>query len=164
MENGQPDRPADASLAPSHVLVPIDGSPLARAALDYALEVFDCPITVLNVVTPIDAGMSESGVLDREGRRGEARDRADELADAALERAGAPDRTVEVAVETGDPAEEIIEYVETSLADHVVMGGHGGPEAGALRRLLGTVSTAVVGKAPVPVTVVREVGEPAESS
>ena len=163
MENGQTDRSQEGRLTPSHVLVPIDGSPLARAALDYALEVFDCPITVLNVVTPIDAGMSESGVLDREERRDEARDRADRLIEAALERAEEPDRTVEVAVETGDPAEEIIEYVADSPADHVVMGGHGGPEAGALRRLLGTVATAVVGKASVPVTVVREVGEPAES-
>lgn len=163
MQDRQTDLPEDASLAPSHVLVPIDGSPLARAALDYALEVFDCPLTVLNVVTPLDAGMSESGVLEREDREEEARERAHQLTEAALDRAGTPDRTVEVAVEAGDPAERIIAHIEDSAADHVVMGGHGGPEAGALRRLLGTVSTAVVGQAPVPVTVVRELGDGAES-
>ena len=41
-------------MAPSHVLVPLDGSPLADAALEEAMETYDCRITVLNVVTPID--------------------------------------------------------------------------------------------------------------
>jgi nucleotide-binding universal stress UspA family protein len=39
-------------MAPSHVLVPLDGSPLADEALTQALELFDCRVTVLNVVTP----------------------------------------------------------------------------------------------------------------
>lgn len=34
----------------SHVLVPLDGSPLAEDALEYALDVFDCKVTVLNIV------------------------------------------------------------------------------------------------------------------
>ena len=45
-------------MAPSHVLVALDGSPLSEAALEYALETFDCDVTVLNVVTPIEAGMA----------------------------------------------------------------------------------------------------------
>jgi nucleotide-binding universal stress UspA family protein len=163
VQDRQTDRPAGSSLAPTQVLVPIDGSPLAAAALDYALEVFECPLVVLNVVTPIDAGMSESGVLEREDRHEEARERARRLTEAALDRAGTPERPVEIVVEAGDPADQILAHLEDSGADHVVMGGHGGPEAGAIRRLLGTVATAVVGKAPVPVTVVREVGDAAES-
>ncbi|WEL20610.1 Nucleotide-binding protein, UspA family [Halorhabdus sp. BNX81] len=43
----------------------LDGSPLAQAALEHALAVFECPITVLNVITPLDAGMSEAGVMPR---------------------------------------------------------------------------------------------------
>jgi len=143
-------------MAPSHVLVPLDGSPLADEALAEALGLFDCRITVLNVVTPIDAGMIEGGVLDGdEDRRQAARDRADRLVDRALERAADADREIDTAVQTGDPAATIIEYVADHDVDHVVMGGHSGERGTIARRLLGTVATSVVGKAPVTVTVVR---------
>jgi len=143
-------------MAPSHVLVPLDGSPLADAALDHALETFDCRVTVLNVVTPLDRPMSEGGVLEPGAdRREEARERADRVVERAETRAAAVDRRVETAVETGDPAETILAFVEDSDVDHVVMGGHGGERNELVRRLLGTVATAVVGEAPVTVTVVR---------
>jgi nucleotide-binding universal stress UspA family protein len=143
-------------MAPSHVLVPLDGSPLADEALTEALELFDCQVTVLNVVTPIDASMSEGGILDpSEGRRESARDRADCIIERAKGRAIDVDRTVETAVETGDPAETILEYVETHDVDRVVMGGHGGERSEIAQRLLGTVATSVVSEAPVTVTVVR---------
>ncbi|AHF99636.1 universal stress protein [Halostagnicola larsenii XH-48] len=143
-------------MEPSHVLVPLDGSPLADDALEHALDVFDCQITVLNVVTPLDADMSEGGVLEPdEARLNAARTRADQLVERARHQTAAKDRPVETAVETGEPAETILAYIDTTDVDHVVMGGHGGPKTGALRRLLGTVATTVVGKAPVPVTVVR---------
>ncbi|MDJ1434613.1 universal stress protein [Halostagnicola sp. A-GB9-2] len=45
-------------MVPSHVLVPLDGSPLATDALEHSLEVFDCEITILNVVTPLDEHMT----------------------------------------------------------------------------------------------------------
>jgi nucleotide-binding universal stress UspA family protein len=148
--------PEGVNVAPTHVLVPLDGSPLADDALSYALDVFDCRITVLNVVTPIEAGMSEGGIIDTDGERTEkARGYAEEVIESARNRATSVDRTVDSAIETGKPAETILEYVETTDVDHVVMGGHGGPRVDALRRLLGTVATTVVGKASVPVTVVR---------
>lgn len=143
-------------MAPGHVLVPLDGSPLADAALSHALETFDCRVTVLNVVLPLDASMSEGGVLGAGEERVEnARERAEALVDGARERAAEADREVETVVETGDPAETIVEFAETNGVDHVVMGGHGGERNELARRLLGTVATAVVGKAPVTVTVVR---------
>jgi nucleotide-binding universal stress UspA family protein len=141
---------------PSHVLVPLDGSRLASEALEYALATFDCRVTVLNVVTPLDRGMSEGSafVIDQD-RLDEADERARKLVDAARRRVGTTDRSVETVVETGDPSETILAYVEAHDVDHVVMGSHG-EEAGELRRrLLGTVSTAVLGGASVPVTVVR---------
>ncbi|MDJ1434044.1 universal stress protein [Halostagnicola sp. A-GB9-2] len=143
-------------MVPSHVLVPLDGSPLADDALSHALEVFDCRITVLNIVTPLDATMSEGNILEAdEARLDEAYDRADQLIERSRHQASAMNRTVESAVETGEPAEIILAYIDASDVDHVVIGGHGGPKSSALRRLLGTVATAVVGKSPVPVTVVR---------
>jgi nucleotide-binding universal stress UspA family protein len=143
-------------MSPTHVLVPLDGSPLASAALDHALETFDCRTTVLNVVTPLDTSMSEGGVIEPgEDRIEDARDRADALVERARRRAEASDRSIGTAVETGDPAETILEFVEDGDVDHVVMGGHGGERTDLARRLLGTVATAVVGEAPVTVTVVR---------
>lgn len=143
-------------MAPSHVLVPLDGSPLANEALSQALELFDCRVTVLNVVTPIDGAMSEGGILEPgEDRQADARDRADRVVERARTQATEAGRTVETVVATGDPAETIIEYVDTNDVDHVVMGGHGGERSDLARRLLGTVATSVVGEAPVTVTVVR---------
>lgn len=143
-------------MTPSHVLVPLDGSPLADDALVYALEVFDCRITVLNVVTPIDAEMSEGGILEPEPPRlEEATERAERLIERAEASADTADRTIETAIETGEPAETILAFVEASDVDQVVMGSHGGPRTGIVRRLLGTVATTVTGEAPVPVTVVR---------
>ncbi|WP_436902146.1 universal stress protein [Halovenus halobia] len=143
-------------MAPSHVLVPLDGSPLADAALDEALELFDCRVTVLNVVTQLDTAMSEGGVLEPgEKRRESARERADHLVEQTRERADEVGRTVETAVETGDPAEAILAYVDAHDIDRIVMGSHGGERANIARRLLGTVATTVVGEAPVTVTVVR---------
>ncbi|WP_336002785.1 universal stress protein [Halorientalis halophila] len=143
-------------MAPTQVLVPLDGSPLAKEALGHALETFDCPVTVLNVVTPLDESMSEGGMLETdEDRREGARERASRLVEGARDRAGDGDRDVEIVVETGDPAETILETAESRDADHVVMGGHGGSQSGIASRLLGTVATTVVGEAPVTVTVVR---------
>lgn len=98
---------------PSNVLVPLDGSPLAEDALAHALETFDCPVTVLNVVTPIDAGMSEGGVLGDDDRLEAAREQAADLVERARRQATAAGREVETVVETGDPAETILDYAGT---------------------------------------------------
>ena len=143
-------------MPPDHVLVPLDGSPLSDEALTHALETFGCRVTVLNVVAPMDGGMAEGGVLEPgEERREAARERAERLVEQARGRAGEGEQTVETAVETGDPAETIVDYATENDVDQIVMGGHGGPQSGLTRRLLGTVATAVVGEAPMTVTVVR---------
>ena len=143
-------------MAPSHVLVALDGSPLADDALSHALELYDCRVTVLNVLTPIDASMSEGGLLETDDdREAAARQRAEQLVERAREQAADLDRSVETVVESGDPAKTILSYVEDQTVDHVVMGGHGGDRTDIGRRLLGTVATSVVGEAPVTVTVVR---------
>lgn len=65
----------------THVLVVLDGSPQAEAALEHALAEFDCRVTVLNVITPVDAGMSEGSILEPDDERErEARERAEWLA------------------------------------------------------------------------------------
>jgi nucleotide-binding universal stress UspA family protein len=144
------------TMAPAHVLVPLDGSPLADDALVHALETFDCSITVLNVVTPLDSSMSEGGIVEPgESRTESARERADSIIERAKEQAAAAGYDVDAAVETGDPATTIVDFAETEDVDHIVMGGHGGDRRDLTRRLLGTVATDVVGGAPMSVTVVR---------
>jgi nucleotide-binding universal stress UspA family protein len=144
-------------MEPTHVLVPLDGSPLSEDALAYALSTFECPVTVLNVVTPLDAGMSEGGVLELDDERMEpARRRADRLIERTTACAAAEDRAIERAVEAGDPAETILSYAARHDVDHIAIGGHGDDPNGLLERLLGTVATTVVAEAPITVTVVRE--------
>lgn len=143
-------------MAPTHILVPLDGSPLADQALRHALETYDCEVTVLNVIKPIGSGMSEGGVRDRRGERvTEAEERAEELIEAATEQAVEYGQDVETVIETGDPAQVIVTYIDETDVDHVVMGGHGGDPRGLISRLLGTVATKVVSEAPVSVTVIR---------
>lgn len=143
-------------MAPSHVLVPLDGSPLADEALEYALDVFDCQITVLNVVTPVDARMAEGGVLGIDDvRLDAAQRRASKRIERARRNFPESDRAIDLVVVGGQPAETILETAESRDVDQIVMGSHGGGKNDTLRRLLGTVSTAVLGAATVPVTIIR---------
>lgn len=143
-------------MEPSHVLVPLDGSPLSDEALTYALDAFDCKVTVLNVVTPLDSNLSEGGMLEvDEERESAAQDHAEQVIKHAKRQAEEVDRTLESAVETGDPADTIIEYAEMQDVDQIIMGAHSEDRGRLARRLLGTVSTAVVGDSPVTVTVVK---------
>ncbi|TQQ80992.1 universal stress protein [Halonotius terrestris] len=143
-------------MAPTHVLVALDGSPLADEALAHALAVYECRLTVLNIVTPLDAGMAEGGVLTADDSRLEAaEERAERLIERAKTQATAADREIDTAVRSGDPAETIVEYADANDVDHIVMGSHGSERGAVTRRLLGTVSTDVLGEAPVSVTVIR---------
>lgn len=141
-------------MPPSHVLVPLDGSPLATEALAHALETFECPITVLNVVTPLDWGTIEGPLLDMdEDRLREAETRVEDLVEETRAEKGG--RTVEIVIETGEPAETILAYAESHDVDHIVIGSHSEGGGELRRRLLGTVSTAVIGDSDVPVTVIK---------
>jgi len=141
-----------------HVLVPFDGSPLSRAALERAVtRQPDARVTVLHVVDPVGvvyeaetAGVSDAkrwvdrARVDAEDLLGEAEELADELD---------PDREVETAVEVGSPARTILDYVDEHDVDHVVMGSHG--RSGVPRLVFGSVAERVMRQSPVPVTIVR---------
>ncbi|MFA9502793.1 universal stress protein [Natrinema sp. H-ect1] len=127
-----------------HVLVPMDDSEPARAALDHALEWVPADrVTVVHAVDDLTA--------DYEGIVSGA-DEPDFFADA---RAIADDRgrSLETAVvEGGGTAEAILEYVDEAGVDAIVMGSEG--KAGVSRLLLGSVAEAVTRRAEVPVTIV----------
>ena len=112
---------------PDRVLVALDGSPLATDALDFALTIFPhAEIAVCNVVVPLDATMSEGGVLTDEAKAAaDEHERAEAVVEAARRRADEHDATVRTTTETGRPAGTIVAYVEDHDVDHVVMGSHG---------------------------------------
>lgn len=138
------------------VVVGVDGSPQADRALDHALETFpDAEVLVLTVVDPgsLDLHFQVDVVgFDRDWWEN-ARAHGEKTVAAARERAEARGRTVETAVEFGDPARTIVEFAESKDADHVVVGSHG--RSLPARVLLGSVAGSVVRRSAAPVTVVR---------
>ncbi|MFB6172090.1 MAG: universal stress protein [Haloarculaceae archaeon] len=144
-----------------HILVPMDGSPLSRRALEVALTEHDAPVTVLHVIDPAAPGYSYPVDVDPdvEPRHGSeewyerAEDLADQLFDEAEALAHDHGREIETALVVGDPARVVVDYAIDEDVDHIVIGGHARDENSYL--LLGSVTEAVAFRAPVRVTIVR---------
>ncbi|MFC4540872.1 universal stress protein [Halosolutus amylolyticus] len=140
---------------PDRVLVPTFGRPGEDDALAYALETFsEADVTLLAVVTPLDAPLSEGGVLERSDERtAAARDRATRLRSAVDE--GARDR-VRIETVEGRPGRVVPQYATEEDVDHVVLSGHDDGSMGFARRFLGRrIATTVVERTPRPVTVLE---------
>ncbi|MDG5817974.1 universal stress protein [Natronococcus sp. A-GB7] len=141
---------------PDRVLVPTFGRPREDEALTYALETFpEADVTLLAVVTPLDAPMSEGGVLERdEARADEARDCATRLLASIAD----PSATDRVGIETaaGRPGTVVPRYATNHDVDQVVMHGHDRTSSGLLRRVLGRgIAATVVERIDRPVTVLE---------
>jgi nucleotide-binding universal stress UspA family protein len=138
------------------LLVPVDGSDPADAALDFAFEEYpDAEITILSVVDPTDVGYGSldgaPSALDHLQQRAE--DRTERVLDEAEARAEEHGVTVHRETIVGVPSRAIVEWAEENEVDGVVIGSHG--REGVSRVLLGSVAETVVRRSPVPVTVVR---------
>ncbi|WP_321168799.1 universal stress protein [Salinigranum salinum] len=137
-----------------HVLVPMDDSPLARRALDFATAVHSgANITVLHVIDYVEESYSAKMLVGPEELRERARIKTDRLFDEVRERIGEYEGEVETVVKFGTPAREITDYAADHDIDLIVMGCHGRPLVS--RVLMGDVAQTVVQRASVPVTVVR---------
>lgn len=149
---------------PLKILLPVDGSPHALAAVRHALRLADgapgARFVLVNVQEP--ASLYEVVVAHDAERIAEVkRDAGADLlrdAEALLDAAGA---TYESEVAGGAPEHMIVELAENYGCDAIVMGARGrsalGDEGG-----LGQVVRAVLEASPMPVTVVRqESDEPA---
>ncbi|WP_374061058.1 universal stress protein [Natrinema sp. H-ect4] len=147
------DSMADAT----HVLVPTLGRPREDEALTYALETFpDAEITLLAVVTPLDAPLSEGGVLERsEERTTAARASAEEVLESVTDSTD-PAVVDRVRIETteGRPGTVVPQYASEEGIDHVVIYGSQSGSTGFLRRFLGRgIAATVVERTARPVTV-----------
>ena len=139
------------------IVVATDGSDSVGRAVSVAVDVaarFDAEVHAVYVV---DAGEVESSpdtvredlrdALDDRGR-----DALDRVSDAARDRDGDLDVTIEV--REGRPASEIDAYARSVDADLVAMGTRG--RHGENRFLIGSVAERVVRTCPIPVLTVRQ--------
>jgi nucleotide-binding universal stress UspA family protein len=137
------------------LLVPMDGSPFSRRALDHALsEAKRCggSVHVLRVVPPIDDYGMVPAYITKEHRR-EMAERAREALDPALARARAAGVACEPHVLQGEIAPTIVRAARRLKCGGIVMGTHGRGTAACL--VLGSVATKVVHLAKLPVTLVK---------
>lgn len=138
----------------SHILVPLDDSPQAMEAVEYALSEHEgTEITLLNVIDTIEVGHRFEALLpsSAEGWYEDRRKAAEELFETVRDEADEFD--ISTAVEVGRPSRVIVEYAADHDVDAIVMGSHG--RSGVTRILLGSVAESVVRRSPIPVTVVR---------
>ena len=140
------------------VLLPIDGSADALAAVRHALQLVREGLRASFVLANVQTPATLYEVVVAHDPQAIARLRSEAGADllqpaeALLAGAGVE---WESEVAGGEPATALVDLVEKYGCDAVVMGSQG---AGSLRHaLLGSVSTALLRHSPVPVTVVRRV-------
>jgi nucleotide-binding universal stress UspA family protein len=136
------------------ILVPFDGTPRARDALELALETYpDAEVTALHVIDYLEESYGAQALVGSTALRARARERSAEILSRADSIAEDYDTTVVTESRVGKPAREIVDYAEAHDADVIVIGSHGRPLLS--RVLLGSVAETVVRRAPTPVMVVR---------
>ncbi|MXR40582.1 universal stress protein [Halobaculum sp. WSA2] len=136
------------------VLVPTDGSPGVTPAVEHALTLASALGATVHVLSVVDTSSPELETLaatSAEAGEGAATDAIDDVVSRA-EAHGVAE--VVRHLEHGHPATEILECVDESDADAVVMGTVG--RRGTERVLLGSVAERTVRSAPVPVITVRD--------
>lgn len=137
------------------ILVPTDGSEHAERAARHGFalaERFDATVHVLGVADvaaaagPFSAGGVDDAFVDRLEAECES-------AISTVEALAEPDVSLATAIVTGNPGEEIIEYVDEAGIDLVAMGTKG--RRGLRRFVTGSVTEHVVRGATVPVVTAR---------
>ncbi len=158
------------------VLVPLDGSQMAEAALPDAQEIasrFQSKVVLFHAITPRDQIVRETlpwGSLNPETeevpvglvkQRYEAeRNAAETYLTSIMDRLAAEGIAVEAHLEEGRPADAILRYVEGAGVSLVVMSTHG--RGGLGRMVFGSVADAVLRKSSTPILLVRALAEKAQ--
>ncbi len=136
------------------ILVAVDGSPFADAAVDQAISlggICNSQIFVISVVALYPEQMEVAPALV-ETMSGDVRKHLDQ----AKEKIEKADMSCETIVHMGgQPHQFIIQEAKEKGIDLILMGTHG--RSGLKRLLLGSVAQNVIGHAPCPVMVVPSV-------
>src|SRR6187402_2620000 len=138
------------------IVVPLDGSTVAEAALPIALEMAALPkaeVTFLHVVEPPERviGDGEDITIDQQWEN--EKRRWCEYLDSLRSRPEWQVCDVEMAVEMGKPAETILEFADAHKAAYIVMSTHG--RSGVRRLVFGSVADKVLHAARTTVVLVR---------
>ena len=156
-----------------NILVPYDGSESARAALAESLKfVRDDPTLTLHIIQIVDTEQLVINRLEAQGRTRETIESSEEvhaLFESVVEEAnkklhehidallkGLMSRIIIEMLEETVPAEQIVTYANEHSCDLIVMGSRG---LGALRGMLGSVSSYVLRHAEMPVLIVKQPSE-----
>lgn len=137
------------------VLVAIDDSRPATAALEYALARFNtAEIIVLHIIDAVDATNIRQRVLPEECKN--QRDVAERIAETVLTDArtfaDAAGANITITTRSGRPPRQILAYAEENDIDVIVLGTHG--RSGLNRLLWGSISDLISHQSPVPVMTV----------
>ena len=145
-----------------HVLVPLDGSKLAHAALDHALNIVGegGKITLLTVLQPPEIPLYDfypvpvaPQTKDYEASFADTISRAkDYLKRTTNDIQERHTLDIDNEVEAGDPATVIVALAKNRNVDAIVMSTHG--RSGISRWLFGSVTHKVLSISPIPVYVI----------
>jgi len=151
------------------ILVPTDGSDVAKAAVDHAIDLamkYDAEVHTLYIVDT-DAVAYSLGTEQvdriRQGKFGEMTELREKAEAATAHVAALGEKHGITVVEHhagGQPHKMIADYAEDNGIDLIVMGSHG--RAGVRRALLGSVTERTLRSTHVPVLVVDYQGENGE--
>lgn len=134
------------------ILLPTAGSEHATTVADHAIDIASTRNATLHVLSVVDDRAFLVLDDDRIERvRDDLQTSAREAIDDTATRAADHGIETETAVDTGHPAECIIDYAATNDVDLIVMGTSGDEYE---RNVVGSISQRVVRRAPVPVTTV----------
>jgi nucleotide-binding universal stress UspA family protein len=169
--HAQPGEAAPVPFDPpaARLLVPLDGSAFAEAALATAIDVLGPPgeLILLGVVAAAEHALRDEhhrviAYLDQvqEALEREARDYLNSVARRVVQEH--PGTRVGVDVRVGKAADGIATAAAADLADLVVMSTHG--RTGLRRAVTGSVAGAVLRTSHTPVLMVHPVGEPGQTA
>ena len=144
------------------ILVPVDFSPHAEAALLHACELAHCtgsPLLVLHVVHDPNEMPGYYAKLAKKKMLTRIEDIAEEMLDEFLANVAKQHPELKElkkpgsALVTGIPTTRILEYVDKVNARMVVMGSKG--QTGLKHLFVGSIAEHIVQLCPVPVTIVK---------
>lgn len=152
-----------------HILLPLDGSPLAEQALAYVRDILapdgrltivcavDLPELVPNSFYPMVSASMGGVETDVKGRYTYNPQEMIRMARGYVDQFITPLRNtagyqIETIIEIEEPAELIVKTAKANYVDAIVMSTHG--RSGLSRWLFGSVTTKVLNAAPCPVFVI----------
>lgn len=154
-EQGEPSAPDSLT----DIIVPLDGSAFAEAAIAPALELshlFDAPITLMRAVSypvMISAYLPDTAEQNQAFIR-QAEDEARDYLDLVRSRYSHESPAMELAVLVSPrPATGLLEHVTESGADFVVMASHA--RHGIARAAIGSIADKVIRGSKTPVLIVH---------